>query len=82
MPVMPNLLGLPYPAAQVSLQSAGILVLSGVGYFTPSPVTPLWQRSRQPPSTVLAQSIAAGSVTAANAPLTLTLAQFPMSIAT
>ena len=79
---MPNVIGLEYAAAQLALQTAGVFVPASIGYFGVWPITEVWQRSSQPPSTVLAQSIAAGSQVAANAPITLTLAQFPMSVAT
>jgi beta-lactam-binding protein with PASTA domain len=78
---MPNVVGLEYQAAQVSLQAAGVLVLSSIGYFGVFPITPIWQPSKQPSNTVLAQSIAQGTQVAANTPISLNIAQFPVSVA-
>lgn len=79
MPTMPNVVGLRYAAAQFALQQAG--VLGPLGYFSTFPISAQWQQSLSPPSTVLAQSVASGNAIAGNAPLTLTLAEFPISVA-
>ena len=81
MPIMPNVVGLEYQAAQVSLQSAGVLVLGSIGYFGTFPIIPVWQQSKQPPNTVLAQSVSQGTTVVANQPITLNISQFPMSVA-
>lgn len=78
---MPNVVGLELPAAQQALQSAGVLVLSSIGYFGTWPITVTWQRSTKPPSTVTAQSPANGANVAANAPVSLTAAEFPFGVA-
>jgi beta-lactam-binding protein with PASTA domain len=81
MPTMPNVVGLEYQAAQASLQSAGVLVLGSIGYFGTFPVTPVWQKSTQPPNIVLTQSVSPGSTVSANVALTLGLSQFPLGVA-
>lgn len=77
---MPNVVGLEFPAAQLALQAAGVLVPSSIGYFGTYPVSALWQKSASPPSTVLAQSIASGNTVSANAPVTLSLSQYPIAV--
>ena len=80
MPVMPNIVGLEYAAAQLALQQAGVLVPAAIGYFSTFPITAVWQKSAQPPSTVVSQSVSQGSQIAANAPITLGLSQFPVGV--
>lgn len=80
MPTMPNVVGLEYAAAQLALQTAGVLNPNSLGYFSPFPITAKWQRSASPPSTVLSQSIASGNSVAVNAPITLGVAQFPLGV--
>lgn len=79
MPTMPNVVGLDYYAAQLSLQQAGIFVPPG--YFQPAQITASFVRSAQGGGTVLAQAPASGIQVAAGAPLSLTLAEFPVSVA-
>lgn len=80
MPTMPNVVGLEYSAAQLALQNAGVYVPSTVGYFGTFPITAAWQKSAQPPSTVLSQSVASGVMLAANAPIRLGISQPPMGV--
>lgn len=78
---MPNVVGLKFQDAQAALQKAGVLVPSALGYFSTFPITATWQRAAAIPSTVLTQSIAQGVTVAANAPLTLGVAEFPIGVA-
>lgn len=80
MPTMPNVVGLELPAAQKALESAGVLVLSSIGYFGTWPITVNWQSSTKPASTVLTQSPSSGATVAANAAITLSAAEFPMGV--
>lgn len=81
MAIMPQVVGLEYGTAQASLQAAGVLVLGSIGYFGTFPISALWVASKAIPSTVLAQSVASGATVAANAPITLTMSEFPISVA-
>ena len=78
---MPNVVGLELAAAQLALQNAGVLVLASIGYFGTWPITIDWIRSNTPPSTVTAQNPASGASVAANAPVTLTVSDYPVSVA-
>lgn len=80
MPTMPNVLGLELRAAELSLQQAGVLNLASLGYFGTWPITAKWVKSASPPSTVTAQSPSSGSQIAANAAVTLTMAEFPTGV--
>lgn len=80
MPVMPNVVGLLSAPAQTALQAAGVLVPASIGYFGTYPVSIVWQRSALKPTVVIAQSPASGNTVAANASVTLTCAEFPMSV--
>lgn len=81
MPTMPNVVGLELPAAQKALENAAVLVLSSIGYFGTWPITVRWQRSTQPPSTVLTQSPSSGATLTANSAITLSAAEFPFGVA-
>ena len=81
MPTMPNVVGLEYATAQAALQKAGVYVPSSIGYFGTFPITALWQKSAQPPLTVLTQSPAANATVAVNAPVTLGVSQFKVGVA-
>lgn len=81
MPTMPNVVGLELPAAQLALQSAGVLVLSSIGYFGTWPITVSWKSSTKPPSTITAQSPSSGTTVAANTAVTLTAAEYPFAVA-
>lgn len=81
MPTMPNVVGLGYPAAQLSLQQAGIFLPLPVFAFQPSQITTTFVRSAQVGGTVTAQLPASGNTVAAGAALTLTLAEFPVGVA-
>lgn len=80
MPTMPNVVGLELAAAQLSLQNAGVLVLSSIGYFGTWPITVKWQSANKPPSTITAQSPSSGATVAANAAVTLTAAEYPFGV--
>jgi hypothetical protein len=80
MPTMPNVVGLELGTAQAALQAAGVLVLGAIGYFGTYPVSVSWRKSASPPLTVLSQSINSGNSVAANAALTLGVAQPPMAV--
>lgn len=43
MPTMPNLIGLELSEAEASMQSAGVLNPSAIGYFGTWPITVLWK---------------------------------------
>jgi beta-lactam-binding protein with PASTA domain len=78
---MPNLVGLEYLAALAALQSAGIFVPAALGYFGAYPISIVWQRSNLAPGTVLAQSPLALGYSPVNGPVTLTVSEFPVSVA-
>jgi beta-lactam-binding protein with PASTA domain len=78
---MPNVVGLELPAAQLALQSAGILVLASIGYFGTWPIAVKWLKSNQPPGTVLAQSPVAGNFVEINGNVVLTVAEYPIAVA-
>jgi beta-lactam-binding protein with PASTA domain len=77
---MPNLVGLDYYAAQLLLQQAGILVLSSAAWSA-FPVSAKFQKSPFAPGTVLAQYPSVNMYVAVNAPITLTLSEFPVGVA-
>lgn len=80
--VMPNLIGLNFSEAQQSLQAAGILNLSTIGYFGTFPITPVFVLSPVAPGIVTGQSIAAGTpLVPVNTPITLTMAEYPFGVA-
>ncbi len=81
MPIMPNVVGLKLYSAQASLQAAGVLVPASIGYFGIWPITAIWQQSKQPPTTVLSQSINSGNTVPANAPITLGVVEFVTAVA-
>jgi len=79
---MPDLLGYLFDEALLILQQYKIYVPSALGYFSAFPYTLVFEPSNEPPSTVVAQSIPAGTLNiVANTPMTLTLSEFPMSVA-
>ena len=78
---MPNVVGLELPAAQLALQTAGILVLTSIGYFGTWPITVIWVQSKQPPGTVLAQNPVAGNFVPVNGNVIFTVSEYPMSVA-
>jgi beta-lactam-binding protein with PASTA domain len=77
---MPNVVGLGFQSAQSSLEAAGVLVLDSIGYFGIYPVSALWQRSNQPPFTVLSQSINSGNTILANTPIVLGVSEPPVGV--
>lgn len=81
MPTMPNVVGQELYTAQASLQTAGVLVPTSIGYFGTWPITALWQLSTQPIFTVLTQSVAQGATILANAPVSLGVAQPKIAVA-
>lgn len=80
MATMPNVVGLELGTAQALLQTAGVIVPSSIGYFGVWPITPIWQLSSQPASTVLSQSIGSGNTVAPNAPITLGVSRLSVSV--
>lgn len=72
MPTMPNVVGLNLNAAQSSLQTAGVLVPSSLGYFGTWPITVNW-RTASPFDIVTAQSPASSTNVTANSSVTLTV---------
>ena len=82
MPTMPNVLGLEYEAALASMVTAGVRAVP-LGYFQPDPVALQWLRDpRYASSVVLAQYPFAGTTgVVANAPATLLVSNFPVSVA-
>lgn len=80
MATMPNVVGLELAAAQLALQTAGVLVPASIGYFGTWPITVKWQSTNKPPSTITAQSPSSGQTVAANAAVTLTAAEYPIAV--
>lgn len=74
MPTMPDVVGLTLADAQASLQTAGVLDLTSLGYFSTWPVTVDWRTSSSPFETVTAQSPASSSTVTENSSVTLTVA--------
>lgn len=72
---MPNVVGLELQAAELSLQTAGVLVLGSIGYFGTWPITARWQVSTSGYSRVVSQLPASGNSIVANAAVTLTLSE-------
>jgi hypothetical protein len=77
---MPNLIGYDYEDAFLILQQVNIFNPQALGYFGAFPISIIWTFGPKP-SFVLGQSIAAGLPVATNAPVTLTVAEFPMGVA-
>jgi beta-lactam-binding protein with PASTA domain len=78
---MPNVVGLEYPAALTALVAAGVRVLP-LGYFQDDPVKLTWIKSATvKPAFVTAQSPANGATIAANAAVSLTVSNLPVSVA-
>lgn len=84
----PNVVGLTVQMAQQSLEAAGALNPTRVGYFGNWPVSINWVQNGTSlgtlmnPGIVVAQSPAAGSVIHVNAPIVLTVNEVPVSLAT
>ena len=81
MPTMPNVAGTLLPAAQASLQSAGVLNLATLGYFGTWPITVKWQTSGGKPGFVTGQFPAQGQTVAANSAVQLNVVEFPTGVA-
>lgn len=81
MPTMPYVVGVNFQEAQSLLRIAGVYKPSAIGYFGTDPISADWMSSTYPPGTVLAQSIAAGSVVSVNSTLALYVARFPFGVA-
>lgn len=73
MPTMPDVVGLGLDAAQASLQTAGVLDTSSLGYFGAWPITVNWSTSANRFDTVTAQSPSSGATVTANSAVTLTV---------
>lgn len=80
MPTMPNVVGLNLQDAQTSLQNAGVLVLSSIGYFGIWPITVRWT-TNNPFDAVTAQSPNSGATVAVNSAVTLTVSNPKLSVA-
>jgi beta-lactam-binding protein with PASTA domain len=80
MPTMPNLIGLQYQNALAAMVAAGVRVIP-LGYFQVDPVTTSWLKAGSQPGYVLAQSVASGQSITPNAPILITVASYPMSVA-
>lgn len=79
---VPNMVGEELYAALGMLQTNGVLNPSAIGYFGTYPVTVIWVRSSAaPPGTVLAQSIYHGTNVLQNSLITLTVVEYPISVA-
>jgi beta-lactam-binding protein with PASTA domain len=82
MATMPNLVGLGYPAALASLVAAGVRVLP-LGYFQTDPVTLIWLKATagKVGGVVTLQTPSNGATIAPNAAVSLTVANYPVSVA-
>jgi beta-lactam-binding protein with PASTA domain len=79
---MPNVVGLDYPAALASMVAAGVRVLP-FGYFTTDPVLLNFVKNAAvKPGFVISQVPASGTTNVvANSTATLTVSNFPVSVA-
>lgn len=79
---MPNVVGLEYPAALLSLTVAGVRVLP-LGYFQTDPVTLVWKQSATvKPDVVISQVPTSGTTgVVANSNVTLTVSNLPVAVA-
>ena len=78
---MPNVVGLNLEAATLSLENAGVVVLSSIGYFGTWPISVTWQTA-SPFNYVTAQSPASGATNiVANSSVILTVNNPKQSIA-
>lgn len=77
---MPNVVGYLVQEATLILEQSGVLQPKKLNYFSTYPITYHWVRSKQRPSTVLAQSVPVGMTYTVNMPITLTLSEFPFSV--
>lgn len=79
--IMPNLVGRNLQDATAMLQAVGVLNPLTIGYFGIWPISAAWTpRKSQPSGVVTAQSLAAGTSTTVNAPITLAVTDYPMSV--
>jgi beta-lactam-binding protein with PASTA domain len=81
VPTMPNLVGLELWDAIGVLEEVGIYVPSKVGYFGVFPISVIWRQSSVAAGTVLLQSIQTGQNVKPNFPITLTVSDYPISVA-
>jgi len=72
MATKPNVVGLVLADAQTSLQTAGVLVPSSIGYFGTWPITIHW-KTNSPFDVVTAQSPASSTTVTANSAVTRTV---------
>lgn len=75
--VMPNVVGMNYQMALLTMQEAGFYLPQFAGNQTSSQISYAWTKSTLPPGTVVAQSITGGTAATAGSPVVLTLSQFP-----
>lgn len=79
MPTMPNLVGLNLQEAEAALESAGVINLATLSYFSVWPVSPTWVNGGKG-GIVQAQSPASSSQVVANSPIALTLGQYAVGV--
>lgn len=79
--IMPNLVGLELFPAIALLQKLNIYVPAKIGYFGTFPIKAVFVKSNLPASTVTAQSLAEGLAAPPNTLITLTVSEFPVSVA-
>ena len=77
---MPNVVGLNLEAATLSLENAGVVVLSSIGYFGTWPISVTWQTA-SPFNNVTAQNPSQGATVTANSSVILTVNNPKQSIA-
>jgi PASTA domain len=80
----PSVIGMILRTAEQTLEDAGALIPSELGYFGTWPITVITVQSTFPPGSemqtgvVVAQNPLPGSVIVANAPITLTMTEYPI----
>lgn len=78
--IMPSVVGMEFYEAILELQQVGIFSPGALGYFGTFPIAIIWVPGPFP-GIVQAQSIAPGTFVPANTPMTLTVSEFPISVA-
>lgn len=79
--IMPSVVGIEYLEVILILQQQNIFVPASLGYFGTYPIAVIWQQSAFPPGTVLAQVPQPGTYVPPNGSVTLTVSEFPISVA-
>jgi beta-lactam-binding protein with PASTA domain len=78
--MMPNVIGKILFEAISTLQAAGVLVPSQLGYFSIYPISARWVPSTVNRGVVTGQSLAAGLTATVNQAITLTVNDYPFSV--